>query len=163
MKAQEKHTKWQEFMRAVPFLKVSNLRITYKGERVFDFIPNLFYSRTFYGPWYIGGPSAFYTITLATKGVHRATLNFKDDYYPQTYIPYTTTERLEAETESFWRGLRDVAHHIRCLAWPPESFKDVRMWLGVTAWMKRWHMPNFILKIDRFLASRKGGINHDAL
>jgi hypothetical protein len=37
------------------------------------------------------------------------------------------------------------------------------MWLGVTAWMKGWHIPNFVLKIDQFLASRKGGINHDAL
>jgi hypothetical protein len=160
MKAQEKHAKWREFMRAVPFLKVGRLSITYKDHRVLDYIPNLFYGKVFYGPWHIGGPSAFYTITLATKGVRHSTLDFKDDYYPPTYIPYYTTEELEARTASFWRGLQDVARYIRRLAWPPQGLQDVRMWLGVTAWMKGWRIPDFILKIDRLLASmegRKGG------
>jgi len=155
MKAQEKHAKWRGFMRAVPFLRVGRLSITYKGHRVLGYIPNLFYRRVSYGPWDVGGPSAFYTITLATEGVHHATLTFKDDYYPPTLIPYTTTEELEAKTASFWRGLQNVARYIRSLAYPPKSLQDIRMWLGVTAWMKGWRIPDFVLKIDRLLASRK--------
>jgi len=151
----EKMEKFRRFQRALPFLQVREFAITYRGEVVLEYIPNLFYGKLYYGPFYVGGSSPFWSLIIPPWGPR---LCFEDDVDKTGYIP---AERLERETERFWRALDRQVARVRDLAaaawWNP---LHLRMWLGAIAWLRGWTIPRWVQRMDAILALAERRWNH---
>jgi len=156
MLGHEKVQRFAEFQRALPFLRVREFALTYRGEVVLEYIPNLFYGRLYYGPFYVGGPSPFYSLVIPPWGPR---LYFEDDIGRTLYA---TTEDLEEQTECFWQALDKQVARVRDLAaaawWNP---LHLRMWLGAVAWLRGWTLPSWVQHIDAIvLALAKRRCDH---
>jgi hypothetical protein len=84
MNVQEKIRRWAAFTKACPFLAFNQRGLSgfsYKGQKLLAYTENLFYNRVFYGQFYIGGPSRFYSVTIKTDPplFYEPDITFKTD------------------------------------------------------------------------------------
>ena len=140
MTLQEKLRKWRALQRALPFLRLEGLRLTYRGHYVLGYVPNLFYGgRLRYGPFPVGGPCEVGSLQVPGTNLY---LDFEDDQ----------TSKEDARSRRFWQRLRQVVADVQRLAaarwWHP---LHLRMWVGATAWLRGWQLPPWIQAVDAFL------------
>lgn len=155
MNAQEKIQRWAAFARACPFLTLNPRGLSsldYNGTKLLGYTPNLFYRRAFYGPFYIGGSSPYYSITIRT---HPAKWNEPDIVFKTDVasLHWQKLEDLHQDSLRFFRFLKsDTATRIKALAWPPKSIVDLRMWIGATLYLRNKPLPDWTIKIDNIIS-----------
>jgi hypothetical protein len=156
MDVQEKIHRWMAFTRACPFL-TANPRglssLSYDGVELLGYTENLFYGRIFYGPFYVGGASPFYSITVRTDPprFNEPDITFETDV---ARLHWQTLETLHRDSLRFFQFLEsDTATRIRAMAWPPKSIIDLRMWIGATLYLRDKPLPDWVTKVDEIIAS----------